>query len=111
MTGDESAATLLGAPTSYWLDLKGYDPAGEARDLTLPMLILQGERDYQVTMTDFAGWQEALKDRENVAFRSYPSLNHLLQPGKGKSTPAEYSKPGHIAAEAIDDIANWIARL
>ena len=42
VAGDESAATLLGAPTSYWLDLKGYDPAGEARDLTLPMLILQG---------------------------------------------------------------------
>ncbi len=76
-----------------------------------PLLILQGERDYQVTMTDFARWKDALKDRPNVTLRSFPALNHLFQEGEGKSTPAEYNlKPGYVAPEVIDVIAAWIAR-
>ena len=106
--GEESTAAILGAPPAYWLDLKDYDPAGEASKLPLSMLILQGERDYQVRMADFAGWKRALADRKNVTFQSYPSLNHLFQHGEGKSTPAEYNKPGHVSPQVIDDIANWI---
>ena len=98
------------APLSYWLDLRGYDPATGARALKQPMLILQGERDYQVTMTDFGRWQDALKDRKNVRFRSFPALNHLFQAGEGKSTPSEYTKaPGHVAQEVVDEIATWVA--
>ena len=109
--GEESTAAILGAPLSYWMDLKGYDPASEASSLPLPMLILQGERDYQVTMADFEGWKRALADRKDATFHSYPSLNHLFQPGEGASTPAEYSRPGHVAASVINDIADWIAGL
>ncbi len=99
----------LDIPVSYWLDLKGYDPAREAGSLKQPMLVLQGERDYQVTMTDFGLWKDALKDRANVKFRSFPALNHLFLAGEGKSSPAEYSKaPGHVAPEVIEEIAAWI---
>lgn len=78
--------------------------------LNLPMLILQGERDYQVTMTDFRLWQEALKNKENVAYCSYPSLNHLFLEGEGKSTPQEYMKKGSMPQQVIDDIARFINR-
>ena len=43
---------LLGLPTAWWLNVKGYNPAAEAKRLGLPMLVLQGERDFQVTMKD-----------------------------------------------------------
>jgi uncharacterized protein len=103
---------LFDGPASYWIDLQGYDPAMEARSLKQPMLILQGERDYQVTMTDFARWKDMLKGRANVKFRSFPPLNHLFQAGEGKSTPSEYmAKPGHVAPEVIDEIAAWIGRM
>ena len=103
---------LFSAPPSYWLDLQGYDPAVEARALKQPMLILQGERDYQVLMTDFARWKDALKDRTNVRFRSFPALNHLFEAGEGKSTPGEYmARPSHVAADVIDEIAAWIAKI
>ena len=102
---------LFSVPPSYWLDLQGYDPAAEARTLKQPMLILQGERDYQVLMTDFARWEVALKDRTNVRFRSFPELNHLFEAGEGKSTPGEYmAKPSHVAADVIDEIATWIVK-
>ena len=106
--GDEDAPSVMGVPVSYWLDLKGYDPTAVARKLALPMLILQGERDYQVGMKDFALWKAALTTRKNVTLRSYPALNHLFVAGEGKSTAAEYQKPGHVAAEVIDEIAKFV---
>jgi hypothetical protein len=98
------------APVSYWLDLKEYDPVAAAKKLTIPILILQGERDYQVTMKDFGLWKSGLSARRNVTLKSYPSLNHLFIAGEGKSLPEEYAKPGHVAPEAVDDIARFIAQ-
>jgi fermentation-respiration switch protein FrsA (DUF1100 family) len=99
---------LFGVPASYWLDLKSYDPCAEARSLKMPMLILQGERDYQVTLADFARWKQALGARKDVVLKTYPNLNHLFEAGQGKSRPEEYTKPLHVAPEVIDDIVKWI---
>ncbi|MGO9111137.1 MAG: alpha/beta fold hydrolase [Thermoguttaceae bacterium] len=101
----------LAAPARYWLDLRGYDPAEEAKTLLKPMLILQGERDYQVTKEDFAGWKKTLASQKSVTFISYPKLNHLFMEGSGKITPAEYSTPGNVAKVVIEDIAGWIKQL
>jgi dienelactone hydrolase len=106
--GDEDSPALGGLPVSYWVDLKGYDPAAAAKTLGIPMLILQGERDYQVTMTDFALWKTAVGAAKGVLLKSYPSLNHLFVAGEGKSLPTEYSKPGHVAPAVIDDIARFV---
>ena len=106
--GDDELPAFGGVPTSYWLDLKGYDPAAEAKKLGIPMLILQGERDYQVTMTDFGLWKSAVGSAKGVVMKSYPALNHLFVAGQGKSLPAEYSKPGHVSPQVIDDIAAFI---
>jgi dienelactone hydrolase len=106
--GDSDAPPILGMPVSYLLDLKSYDAAAEARKLTIRMLILQGERDYQVTMKDFALWKSALAGRKDVAFHSYPALNHLFVTGVEKSAQAEYRTPGHVAPEVIDEIAGWL---
>jgi dienelactone hydrolase len=97
-----------GAPGEYWLDMRNDDPPATAAKLTIPMLILQGERDYQVTMTDFAGWKQTLAGRKNVTLKSYPALNHLFLPGAGQSSPDEYEQPGHIPVEVVDDLAKWL---
>jgi dienelactone hydrolase len=106
--GDEDSPSLVGVPASYWLDLKGYDPAAAAKKLGIPMLILQGERDYQVTMADFALWKAALGSSKGVVIKSYPALNHLFVAGEGKSLPAEYSRPGHVAPAVIEEIAKFV---
>jgi dienelactone hydrolase len=107
--GDQVEMLGTKIPGSYFLDLRGYDPAATAAKLTLPMLVLQGERDYQVLMVDFEGWKKALGGRKNVSFKSYPPLNHLFIAGTGPSVPKEYDRPGHVAEETIADIAAWIA--
>ncbi|MGH9220268.1 MAG: alpha/beta fold hydrolase [Vicinamibacterales bacterium] len=103
-----SGRVLAGAPASYWLDLRGYDPPAVARLVKPRMLWLQGERDYQVTADDFSKWKAALGSRRDVTFRSYPALNHLFIAGTGSSLPAEYQVPGHVAEDVIRDIASWI---
>jgi dienelactone hydrolase len=101
---------LLGAPlpASYVLDLRAYHPTEVAASLKIPILVLQGERDYQVTMTDFAGWKKALAGHTNATFKSYPAINHLFLPGTGPSSPAEYLKPNHVELDVIEDIAAWV---
>jgi dienelactone hydrolase len=106
--GKSDARSVMGMPASYIRDLKGYDPAAEMRKLKVPALFLQGERDYQVRMADFERWKQALEGRTDVSFKSYPKLNHLFTAGEGKSTPAEYQKPGHVDQQVIEDIAAWI---
>ena len=98
------------APDAYWKDFDAYLPAQAAANLRLPMLILQGERDYQVTLADLQGWRNAVGGRANVTIKSYPTLNHLFLPGEGKSTPSEYERAGHIPDFVLDDIADWIKK-
>lgn len=62
----KSGRMISGAPASYWLDLRDYDPPSAARHVKAPMLILQGERDYQVTPEEFAKWRAALGSRRDV---------------------------------------------
>jgi len=95
-------------PADYFLDLRGYDPAASAARLEIPVLVLQGGRDYQVTMADFAGWKKVLAGKNNTRLKSYPDLNHLFAVGKGKSKPDEYQKEGHVDVTVIDDVATWI---
>jgi dienelactone hydrolase len=102
---------IFGATASYWLDLRGYDPPAAAAQVKQPMLVLQGERDYQVTMEEFARWRSALADRTDVSFHSYATLNHLFVAGTGKSVPAEYNTPGHVSEAVVRDIATWIMAL
>lgn len=105
----KESSRLLGVSPAYWLDLRDYEPTKLASlEFDKPTLVLQGERDYQVTMEDFNAWKSALAKRDGVTFRSYPKLNHLFIAGEGPGNPTEYETPGHVAVEVITDIADWI---
>lgn len=99
----------FGLSGSYWLDLRSYDPVSEASALDKPMLILQGGRDYQVTVQDdLLRWKEGLAHRPDVTIRVYEADNHLFFPGTGPSTPAEYDPAQHVDPAVVADIAEWL---
>jgi fermentation-respiration switch protein FrsA (DUF1100 family) len=103
---------LLGAPVAYFTNLNAYDQVQTAKKLKLPILVLQGDRDYQVTLKDLAIWQSALAKNKNVTIKSYPKLNHIYTEGEGiLSSPAEYETPSNVPVYVIDDLANWILKL
>lgn len=101
----------LGAPASYFYDLNERAAPARALEVKAPMLLLQGGRDYQVTMADVAIWQETFAGRDDVVVRAYPDLNHLFVRGTGMSTPREVMMtPGYVAEEVIADIAEFVSR-
>lgn len=93
---------------AYFLDVRDYDPAATAKELSCRLLVLQGDRDYQVTERDFDRWRAALASRDDVVLKTYPKLNHLFVAGEGTPSPAEYQSPGHVEVSVLDDIAAWV---
>ena len=99
----------LAMPVAYWKDLHNHDPVATVKTLNIPILVLQGGRDYQVLESkDFKGWKDALNSRGNATFKLFPKLNHLFIAGEGKSSPQEYMVEGHVENEVIDSIVQWI---
>jgi dienelactone hydrolase len=111
LTAQTPATELpFGVPAPYWLDLRGYDPATAAAALGRPMLIVQGGRDYQVTVADdLSRWRAALGGRPGVTIRVFAADNHLFFPGSGPSSPAEYEPAQHVDPEVVTAIAGWLA--
>lgn len=98
-----------GAPQAWWLSLHRYDQVAVAKSLSLPMLILQGGSDFQVSPeNDFDAWKTALAGKSNVTLRRYPGLGHLFTPADKTQTPADYERPAHVDPRVIRDIAAWI---
>lgn len=79
-----------------------------------PILILQGEKDFQATAEkDFAAYQQLLAGKENVTFHLYENLSHAFVPsvyGDIMKAKQEYAVEQHIAEDVIADIANWIGK-
>ena len=100
----------LGVPAEYWLSLRGYDPTAVAAKLSMPVLVLSGERDYQVPAADWELWQKALTGKSAATLKRFSGLNHLFIEGSGPPTPAEYEKEGHVAEAVVETIAGWVGK-
>jgi dienelactone hydrolase len=105
----EVTEPILGVSAAYWARLHALDQVGTAAKLKMPILVLQGGRDYQVTTRDFELWRKKLADHPNVKLHLFDNLNHLFIAGEGKSTPIEYQQAGHVDEQVISTIAEWVA--
>ncbi|MGE4070838.1 MAG: alpha/beta fold hydrolase [Lysobacterales bacterium] len=105
----DEPALLMGAPAAYWLDLQDYQAIDAARELKLPILLLQGERDYQVTMDDdYRRWTHAFKADPLFRSQSFAGLSHLFMPAGPVPGPADYEQAGHVDAAVVKAIAEWV---
>ncbi len=111
-TDSPQMKTMLNLPVSYWVDLNNYNPSETAKTIKQPMLIMQGESDYQVTMKDFALWKNALGKRKNVVFKTYPKLFHSFMESLGdQPSPKDYDQISHVKQIVVEDISNWILKM
>ncbi len=101
--------SLPGASAAYWISINKYKQVETAKKINKPILFLQGERDYQVTMTDYHIWKQHLSSKGNCTFYSYPKLNHLFLEGEGKPNKEEYEKRGSVPEYVVKDLVNWIS--
>ncbi len=100
----------LGLPFEYFQSLHKLNTNALAKALDKPVMIAQGERDYQVNMEEFEAWQALLSGNPNFTFKSYEKLNHLFVEGDvgALSVPSEYAKQANLPDYLLDDIANFL---
>jgi dienelactone hydrolase len=112
-SGKSDGPDLLGVPATYWKDLGAHTNLESSKKLERPLLILHGDRDYQVTAADIALWRKGLAGTKGVQIEELSGLNHLFLPSgtdaKAKPGPAEYSVPGHVDERVIARIAEFVS--
>jgi fermentation-respiration switch protein FrsA (DUF1100 family) len=99
---------LFNISKAYWLDIKDYDVVKSADTIDKPLLIIQGESDYQVPMRDFNALKDTLGDKENITMISYKGRGHLMTKSSDKPAPSDYDSELHVNEKVIDDIAQFI---
>lgn len=101
-----------GTTLYYFKEMGEHSAADYLQTLRKPLLILQGEKDFQAKADkDYVLYQSLLGGRADVTFRLYENLNHAFVPSVyGDITRAkkEYNVEQHIGEEVIGDIAAWI---
>lgn len=95
---------------AFWETLQEYDHAGLAGELDVPTLLVQGGRDYLVTVEDdLPIWEAAFGDDPASEIEVFDDLNHRFQPGEEPATPDEWLEPEHPVDErVIDRIAEFL---
>jgi fermentation-respiration switch protein FrsA (DUF1100 family) len=106
---DAQVRALLSPWMKYFLV---YDPLPALRELSIPVLALNGEKDTQVPPTEnLLPTAEALQEGGNpdVTAEVLPGLNHLFQTA-ATGAPSEYAGIEEtFSPEALAKIADWIA--
>ncbi|MFS0725910.1 alpha/beta fold hydrolase [Paenibacillus sp. 1P07SE] len=111
---EAQAAIVFGMPAHYFKEMDQHSAVQYVAELTKPVLVLQGEDDFQVKRdTDYEAWKTLFEGKANAAFKLYPGLNHffIAYDGPAKGTPEEYKVPGNVSETVLDDIAEWILDL
>jgi len=98
---------------AYYLKEMGEHPSSNyLNTLEKPILILQGEKDFQVSIEkDFNGYKSLLGEKPNVTYKLYPNLNHLFMPsiyGSILKAKKEYKVAQRVDKQVISDISDWI---
>lgn len=105
--------TIFGINGHYLKEMEEHNTESLVQNLEKPILVLQGEEDFQVYYEkDFAIFKDLLGDKENATLISYENLNHLFADyqGSDKGTLREYNHPGKVSQKVIEDIGNWILK-
>ena len=112
---DAKKVKVGGGTTLYYFKEMGEHRAEDyLNNLEKPVLILQGEKDFQATEEkDFRAYQKLLAGKDNVTFKLYEGLNHAFVPsiyGELMKAKQEYNVEQHIGKSVIGDIAQWILK-
>ncbi len=90
----------------YMIQLFAYDPAELARGLTLPALVVQGDRDLQVSVDDARLLAEHLPDSEGVVIEG---MTHMLKDDVPGAPMATYQDPAlPLAPGVIPSIVRFV---
>ena len=111
LAGDAAEGQIRSLLSPWMKYFLVYDPLPELRELSIPVLALNGEKDTQVPPTEnLLPVEEALLEGGNpdVRVEVLPNLNHLFQTAE-TGVPAEYAGIEEtFSPAALEKIAAWI---
>ncbi|HCJ94875.1 MAG TPA: alpha/beta hydrolase, partial [Sphaerochaeta sp.] len=109
---EDQAKSQLSALFSPWyMTFLALDPSDYLKDLAMPVMVLNGTKDTQVSATlHVPAIEKALLDGGNTRYTTkvYEGLNHLFQPAE-TGAPEEYGTiETTIDPQVLEDISTWI---
>lgn len=101
-----------GVTLYYFKEMGEHQASDYLMELEKPILILQGEKDFQATVKDdYSQYQMLLEGKDNVTFHLYEGLNHAFVSAISENimmANQEYKPRRNVNAKVIEDIAMWI---
>jgi len=108
------AETMIqeGLYVAYYYNLDRYPTAKALEELQKPVLILQGEKDFQATMVeDYTPMQNLFGEKENFTFISFPGVDHFYKYVDGEmQTMEDIFRKGYPLKELFDEIEQWFIK-
>lgn len=102
---------VQGGYPAYWKDLLSYKPVETAKTMTEPVLVLQGEQDYQVPMAEYELWKDAYGSADNWQFESFAGLSHMMMPGDLSQSPnTYYMQKANVDSRVTEAISAFILK-
>jgi len=108
LTLKTKAVLPFGGRPKYWLMDRNYKVLEHARELTLPILQLQGGRDYQVTKKDYDLWTEGMKGKSNFKQVWMEHVDHLFYEGSGMAKPDDLKIFRYVSNGLYTQIENFV---
>ncbi len=113
MTASQAEAQLTALFSPWYMTFLTLDPSVYLQDLDIPVLVLNGTKDTQVSASlNVPAIEKALRAGGNTSYTTkvYENLNHLFQPATTGS-PEEYASIEiTIDPEVLEDISSWVVR-
>lgn len=99
--------TLFGVSAYYQWDDICHDAGAIAAELDVPMLMLQGDADWQVSLEEgVQAWQQVCPDADSIVLEN---VTHMLNFVENPTyTTADYTAGEAVCDAVIDAIADWI---
>lgn len=101
---------MMGGTTGYYFkDMEAHPPSNYLPQMTKPIFVFQGEKDFQVKVDkDFEPFHELLADNPQAKLKVYPGLNHVFTTSHQYGTLKDYKVAGHVDEGLMDEVAAWI---
>lgn len=107
--GEQGSATVLDMPPGFWRSLMERDSTAALRQVRVPLLVLQGERDNQVSRKDFELVTSAVPSSQ-LESEYFSGLDHIFAPAPEDGAGSEILIGTHVAGQVIDRIGSWVEK-
>jgi hypothetical protein len=98
---------VMGLPASYWRSLMARDNIAALHDVKVPVLVLQGARDVQVSKQDYDLVTAAVPP-DKLETQYFTGLDHIFIPAPEGANGSEMLIGSRVADEVINRIGAWL---